>query len=107
MDLGRAIYIIWYSGPRCAETGREWRKVNALTFLHFLFFEINAGLITFAASLNSMTFITNKIKLIKIMKKKEYEKPTTQVVQLKQQPQLLAGSDVSATMDGEFEEIVI
>ena len=26
------------------------------------------------------------------MKKKEYEKPTTQVVQLKQQPQLLAGS---------------
>lgn len=37
-----------YSGPRCAETGREWRKVNALTFLHFFFFEINAGLITFA-----------------------------------------------------------
>ena len=27
------------------------------------------------------------------MKKKEYEKPTMQVVQLKQQPQLLAGSD--------------
>ncbi len=26
------------------------------------------------------------------MKKKEYERPTTQVVQLKQQPQLLAGS---------------
>ena len=41
------------------------------------------------------------------MKKKEYEEPTMQVVQLKQQPQLLAGSDVSATMDGEFEEIVI
>ena len=41
------------------------------------------------------------------MKKKEYERPTMQVVQLKQQPQLLAGSDVSATMDGEFEEIVI
>ena len=26
------------------------------------------------------------------MKKKEYERPTMQVVQLKQQPQLLAGS---------------
>ena len=48
MYFGRAIYIIWYSGPRCTETGREWRKVNALTFLYFSFFEINAGLITFA-----------------------------------------------------------
>ena len=48
MYFGRAIYIIWYSGPRCTETGREWRKVNALTFLHFSFFEINAELITFA-----------------------------------------------------------
>jgi len=42
------------------------------------------------------------------MKKKEYERPTMQVVQLKQQPQLLAGSmnsgDVSATMDGTFTE---
>lgn len=47
MDFGRAIYIIWYSGPRCAETGREWRKVNALTFFCF-FFEINVGMITFA-----------------------------------------------------------
>ena len=27
------------------------------------------------------------------MKKKEYEKPTMQVVKLKQQPQLLAGSN--------------
>ena len=27
------------------------------------------------------------------MKKKEYERPTMQVVQLKQQPQLLAGSN--------------
>ena len=27
------------------------------------------------------------------MKKKEYERPTMQVVQLKHQPQLLAGSD--------------
>ena len=48
MDFGRAIYIIWYSRPRCAETGREWRKVNALTFLHYFFSEINGGLIIFA-----------------------------------------------------------
>ena len=44
------------------------------------------------------------------MKKKEYERPTMQVVQLKQRQQLLTGSatgDVNATMDGEFEEIVI
>lgn len=35
------------------------------------------------------------------MKKKEYERPTMQVVQLKQQPQLLAGSAVtqSASID--------
>ena len=33
------------------------------------------------------------------MKKKEYERPTMQVVQLKQQPQLLAGS-VDATRNG-------
>ena len=41
------------------------------------------------------------------MKKKEYERPTMQVVQLKQQPQLLAGSvngNVNATMNGTFEE---
>ena len=30
------------------------------------------------------------------MKKKEYENPTMEVVQLKQQPQLLAGSDAQA-----------
>ena len=30
------------------------------------------------------------------MKKKEYERPTMQVVQLKQKPQLLAGSDGQA-----------
>ena len=30
------------------------------------------------------------------MKKKEYERPTMQVVQLKQQPQLLAGSNGQA-----------
>ena len=44
------------------------------------------------------------------MKKKEYERPTMQVVQLKQQPQLLAGSvpgDVNATMNGTFEEETI
>ena len=38
------------------------------------------------------------------MKKKQYERPTMQVVQLKQQTQLLDGSDVSATMDGTFTE---
>ena len=38
------------------------------------------------------------------MKKKEYERPTMQVVELKQQQHLLAGSDVSATMDGTFTE---
>ena len=41
------------------------------------------------------------------MKRKEYEKPAMQVVQLKQQPQLLAGSDVNATMNGTFEEETI
>ena len=35
--------------------------------------------------------------------KRKYEKPAMQVVQLKQQPQLLAGS-VTATMDGTFVE---
>ena len=41
------------------------------------------------------------------MKKKEYEKPTMQVVQLKQQPQLLAGS-VDATRNGygDAEELI-
>ena len=38
------------------------------------------------------------------MKKKEYERPTMQVFELKQQPHLLAGSDVSATMNGTWEE---
>ena len=40
------------------------------------------------------------------MKKKEYERPTMQVVVLKQRPQLLAGSDVDATLynDGAFTE---
>lgn len=32
------------------------------------------------------------------MKKKEYERPTMQVVQLEQQPQLLAGSNGQAGM---------
>ena len=44
------------------------------------------------------------------MKKKEYEEPTMQVFELKQQPQLLAGSvpgDVNATMNGTFEEETI
>ena len=39
------------------------------------------------------------------MKKKMYEKPTTKVVQLKQQPTLLqASAQVNATMNGTWEE---
>ena len=38
------------------------------------------------------------------MRRKTYEEPTMQVVQLKQQPQLLTGSDVNATMNGTWEE---
>ena len=38
------------------------------------------------------------------MKKKEYLSPTIAVVELKQQQHLLAGSDVSASMDGTFTE---
>ena len=34
------------------------------------------------------------------MKKKMYEKPTTKVYELKQQPQLLAGSGVGAMRSG-------
>ena len=39
------------------------------------------------------------------MKKKEYEKPTMQVVQLQQRTMLLQASEqVDATMNGEWEE---
>ena len=38
------------------------------------------------------------------MRKKNYLKPTMQVVKLQQQQHLLAGSDVSTTMDGTFTE---
>lgn len=39
------------------------------------------------------------------MKKKEYERPTMQVFELKQQPQLLAGSaQVDATMESTWTE---
>ena len=38
------------------------------------------------------------------MKKKEYERPTMQVVQLKQRSRILAGSHVRATMDETFIE---
>ena len=39
------------------------------------------------------------------MKKKKYESPTMDVIEVKQQPQLLAGSEqVSATMNGTWEE---
>ena len=42
--------------------------------------------------------------------KKKYKKPAMQVFELKQQPQLLAGSvtgDVNATMSGDWEEETI
>ena len=38
------------------------------------------------------------------MKKKQYLRPTADVVELKHKQHLLAGSDVSATMDGTFTE---
>ena len=38
------------------------------------------------------------------MKKRDYLSPTIDVVELKQQQHLLAGSDVSATMNGTFTE---
>ena len=38
------------------------------------------------------------------MQKKEYQSPTIDVVELKQQQQLLAGSDVSATMNDTWTE---
>ena len=42
------------------------------------------------------------------MKKKEYERPAMQVVQLQQQPQLLqASASVGATMTGTWEEETI
>ena len=38
------------------------------------------------------------------MKKKEYESPTMQVVQLKQQPQLLAGSTPNSASIDDYED---
>lgn len=38
------------------------------------------------------------------MKKKFYEKPSVEVVVINQKSQLLAGSDVSATMNGTWTE---
>ena len=38
------------------------------------------------------------------MKKKEYERPTMQVVQLKQTGMLMTSGNVNATMDGEWTE---
>ena len=41
------------------------------------------------------------------MKKKLYEKPSVEVVVLKQTGMLMTSGNVNATMDGEFEEIII
>ena len=38
------------------------------------------------------------------MKRKEYESPTMQVVQLKQQPQLLAGSTPNSASIDDYED---
>ena len=42
--------------------------------------------------------------LLTIMKRKDYQSPTMTVVQLKHRSQILAGSQVQATMDDEWEE---
>ena len=41
------------------------------------------------------------------MKKKLYEKPSVEVVVLKQTGMLMTSGNVNSTMDGEFEEIII
>ena len=41
------------------------------------------------------------------MKKKEYERPTMQVVQLQQTGMLMTSGPVNATMNGTFEEETI
>jgi hypothetical protein len=57
----------------------------------------------FAENDKSLFNISNILKQ-KSMKKKEYERPTTKDVQLKQRSRILAGSPVSATMPGTFTE---
>ncbi len=60
----------------------------------------------FLRRLNTIHYITNNLNK-KSMKKKEYERPAMQVVQLKQQQPLLTGSatgDVNATMDDTWTE---
>ena len=72
-------------------------------FSLFFFFEIIDKVTIFVAE-----NVINDIKFSKMTTmKKPYEKPSMKVFELKQQPQLLAGSDVSATMDGTFTEETI
>ena len=52
----------------------------------------------FLRRLNTIHYNTNNLNK-KSMKKKKYEKPTMQVVQLKQQPTLLAGSGLNDPTD--------
>ena len=59
--------------------------------------------------LNTIHYITNILNKTN-MKKKQYEKPSVEVVELKQQSQLLAGSvngDVNATMEDTWTELDI
>ena len=53
----------------------------------------------FLRRLNTIHYITNNLNK-KSMKKKKYEKPSLEVVVLKQQPTLLAGSQ----LDGQLED---
>ena len=41
------------------------------------------------------------------MRKKDYERPSMEVVELKQTGMLMTSGQVDATMDGEFEDIDI
>ena len=51
----------------------------------------------FLRRLNIIHYITNNLNK-KSMKKKEYERPTMQVFELKQQTQLLAGSQLDGQL---------
>ena len=53
--------------------------------------------------LNTIHYITNILNKAN-MKKKEYERPTMQVVQLKQTGMLMTSGQVNATMNGTWEE---
>ena len=57
----------------------------------------------FLRRLNIIHYITNNLNK-KSMKKKEYEKPSVEVVVLKQTGMLMTSGNVNATMNGTWEE---